>query len=72
MKQLQTKEKQLKELYTIFSKELLFVVLQDFLPQLEQTINSYLQQIVTYEVRFDIPSSYDDTIELEISIHDEK
>lgn len=70
LKQLQQDETYIKELYTIFSKELLFVVLQDFLPQLEQTINSYLAQVVDYEIRFQMPTEDGDTIELDIEIHD--
>ena len=52
---LKEEEKRLKNLYTIFSQELLLVVLQDFLPTLEEVMNSYLSQMVEYEVRFHLP-----------------
>lgn len=68
---LQEELKKLKNLYQIFSKELLVVVLQDFLPQLEEVINAYLSQVVEYEVRFLTPTSVDDSLELDITVHDD-
>ena len=55
VKQLEEKLVITKDLYQIFSKELMIVVLQDFLPSLQEVINSYLSQIVAYEVRFVTP-----------------
>lgn len=69
---LQQQEKRLKELYAIFSKELMVVVLQDFLPSLQDVLNSYLAQIVDYEVRFTSPVDEWAQLELDIEIHDEK
>lgn len=63
--------KRVKALYTIFAKELMVVVLQDFLPQLQEVINANLAQVVSYQVRFEIPASVDETLELDIMIVDE-
>lgn len=70
--QLKEQEKMVKELYTIFSKELLLVVLQDFLPMLEEVMNTYLAEMVDYEVRFQLPQEMWEKIELQIDIIDEK
>jgi DNA repair exonuclease SbcCD ATPase subunit len=51
---------------------LMIVVLQDFLPALQEILNSYLAQIVWYEVRFLQPENEWDQLELDIEIHDEK
>jgi len=72
LSRLEHQEGLLKELLTIFQKELLIVVLQDFLPVLEEIINTYLAQVVTFVLRFELPTSLQDSIELNIRIHDEK
>lgn len=69
---LKDEETRLKNLYTIFSQELLLVVLQDFLPTLEEVMNTYLAQMVWYEVRFHLPVASWEKIELHIHIVDEK
>ncbi len=64
-----------KDLYQIFNKELMVVVLQDFLPALQEILNSFLAQIVEYEVRFLTPDDSDSTwgqLELDIQIIDNK
>jgi len=61
-----------KELYQIFSKELMIVVLQDFLPSLQEVLNSYLAQLVDYQVKFRTPNSDGDQLELDIDVIDEK
>lgn len=54
------------------------VVLQDFLPTLEEVLNSYLGQLVDYQVKFLTPTSTAETnstasaLELDIQIIDEK
>lgn len=68
---LEDRIQKVKALYQIFSKELLVVVLQDFLPQLEDVINAFLAQVVAYEVRFASPKNVDDSLELDITIIDE-
>ena len=72
IKQLKEKEIQLKNLYQIFSKDLLFYVLQDSLPQLQELINTFLHQLVEYTVHFHLPETLDEKMELTIEIHDEK
>ena len=72
VKQLDEKLSITKDLYQIFSKELMIVVLQDFLPSLQEVINSYLSQIVEYEVRFMTPEEEWSQLELDIQIVDEK
>ena len=71
IRELQDKESILKDLLQIFQKELLIVVLQDFLPVLEEVINSYLQQIVPFSLRFELPKTMQEQIELAIWIEDE-
>lgn len=61
-----------KELTTIFSKELMVVALQDFLPNLESVINTFLDGVVDYQIRFLTPESVSDTLELDIEIHDHR
>jgi DNA repair exonuclease SbcCD ATPase subunit len=68
---LQDKEGVLKDLLHIFQKELLLVVLQDFLPVLEEVINSYLQQVVNFSLRFELPKTIQEQMELLIWIEDE-
>lgn len=70
VKQLQETEKMLSDLTTIFSKELLLLVLQDFLPSLQEVMNSYLAQLVEYTVHFELQKSTSDKLELEISVND--
>lgn len=72
LKKLQDTLKKTKELYHIFSKELMIVVLQDFLPSLEAALNTYLAQLVDYQVSFKTPNSDGDQLELDIDIIDEK
>ena len=72
IKILQEKLKKTKELYQIFSKELMIVVLQDFLPSLQEVLNSYLAQLVDYQVVFRTPNSEGDQLELDIDVIDEK
>ncbi len=57
-----------KDLYQIFSKELMIVVLQDFLPTLEEVINSHLSQIVDYQIKFVTPTDDEQTTQLELDI----
>jgi len=70
VKQLQEKEKMLTDLANIFSKELLLLVLQDFLPSLQEVMNSYLAQLVDYTVQFELQKSASDKLELEITVTD--
>ena len=71
-KQLKEQEQIITDLYAIYSKELMLVVLQDFLPSLEQAINANLAQVVDYEIKFELIKKTGDKLELEIFVLDEK
>lgn len=71
-KKLEQQDVMLKQLVDIFSKELLYVVLDDFLPQLETLINAFLAQMVPYTIHFYLPQASDEKMELAIEVHDEK
>ena len=67
---LQHEEKILTDLYNIFSKELMLMVLEDFLPQMENIMNNFLSQVVDYQVKFEYITKSSDKIELEVNILD--
>lgn len=69
---LEEQETILGNLYNIFSKELLLIVLQDHLPILNDIINSYLAQIVDYQIKLQLNKSDADKLELEAKIIDTK
>ena len=69
---LEEQETILGNLYTIFSKELLLLVLQDHLPVLNDIVNSYLSQIVDYQISLQLNKSDSEKLELEAKIIDEK
>ncbi len=68
---LEEQETILGNLYNIFSKELLLLVLQDHLPVLNDIINSYLAQIVDYQISLQLRND-GDKVELEAKIIDFK
>lgn len=72
VKQLQQEEEIVSNLYNIFSKELLLLVLQDHLPVLSDIINSYLAQVVEYQINFSLNKTSTDKLELLAQIFDEK
>lgn len=72
IKKLQEEEKMLDNMYIIFSKELMLVVLQEFLPSLADVINNLLAQVVDYELSFDLIKKSSDKLELDIQISDDK
>lgn len=72
IKKLQEEEMILNNLYQIFSRELLLVVLQDSLPILNDIINSFLSQVVDYQINFDLNKSDSEKLELDIKILDDK
>lgn len=72
VKALQEEEKMLGELYNIFAKELLLLVLQDSLPVLNDIINNYLTQVVDYQIKFTLEKTGSDKLELAASILDER
>ncbi len=68
---LEEQEKILGNLYTIFSKELLLIVIQEHLPVLNDIINIRLSSIVEYQIKLQLKNSWD-KVELEAKIIDEK
>lgn len=68
---LEEQETILGNLYNIFSKELLLLVLQDHLPVLNDIINNYLSQIVDYQISLQLRNEAD-KVELEAKIIDQK
>lgn len=64
-------EKRLTNLYNIFSKELLYLVLENSIPLLNDIINSYLSQIVDYSLQLNIVEE-NQKISMEAKIVDEK
>jgi DNA repair exonuclease SbcCD ATPase subunit len=70
LKQMQEEERICSALLTIFSKELLLVVLQEFLPTLEDVINNHLAQLVDWKLLFELKETT--KVELEIWIDDKK
>lgn len=65
---IQSRAKQVDELYTIVSKELTVMVLQEYLPILSDTINNLLSKVVEYRLGFSINPAWD---KLEIMIVDQ-
>ena len=70
--QLVIEEKQLNQLYQILSKELALLILQDHLPTLNDIINSFLNQVVDYQISLNLTKTSTDKIELEANIIDTK
>ena len=64
-------EKRLNELYNIFSKELLYLVLENSIPLLNEIINTYLSQVVDYSLSLNIIEE-NQKISMEAIIEDEK
>jgi len=71
-KKLEEQETILGNLYTIFSKELLLLVLQDHLPVVNDIINNYLSQIVDYQINLQLNKGNSEKVELEAKIIDSK
>jgi DNA repair exonuclease SbcCD ATPase subunit len=71
VKDLQQQEKLLSNLYTILSKEILLLALDEYLPVLSEIINSFLVQVVDYQITMKITESTE-KLELEAKIYDEK
>ena len=70
-KQLQEDEKKLGRLYSILSKEIVFLALNDYLPVLSDVINNYLSQCVDYTLKMQIDENAD-KLELQVSVIDSK
>ena len=65
------REKRLSALYTVFSKELLYVVLESSLPMLNAIINSYLSQVVDYSLTLSIAEE-NEKLSMQALIEDQK
>lgn len=74
IKQLKEDEKVLTDLYQIFARELLLIVVQKNLPLLQDLMNSYLSQVVDYQLQMEIDkkSATNDNIELFVTVIDER
>ena len=70
-KQLQEDEKKLGRLYSILSKEIVFLALNDYLPVLSDVINNYLSQCVDYTLKMQIDENAD-KLELNVKVIDSK
>ena len=70
-KQLQEDEKKLSRLYSILSKEIVFLALDDYLPVLSDVINDYLSQCVDYTIKMQIVENWE-KLELDAKILDSK
>jgi chromosome segregation ATPase len=71
IKDLQHQEKLLTNLYTILSKEILLFALDEYLPVLSEIINSFLVQVVDYQISMKITETAE-KLELEAKIYDAK
>jgi DNA repair exonuclease SbcCD ATPase subunit len=71
IKDLQQQEKLLGNLYIILSKEILLIALEEYLPVLSEIINSFLVQVVDYQIMMKITETTE-KLELEAKIYDEK
>lgn|GEM_PF-5178474 len=74
VQQLQEQEKIVSDLYQIFAKELLLIVVQKNLPVLQDAMNSYLSQVVDYQLQMEIDkkSANSDNIDLLVTIIDQR
>lgn len=72
IKQLKEKEKILSDLYLVFSKELLLIVVQSNLPQIQDLMNMYLSQVVDYQLVMEIDkkSTSTESLELFVTVQD--
>jgi len=61
----------LNVLYSILSKELLLFILESYLPVLTEIINTYLAQVVDYEISIKLKENTD-KLELETKVLDSK
>ena len=71
VKKLTEEEKILSNLYTILNKELLLFVLSEYLPVLSEIINTYLVNVVDYQISIKLRET-SGQLELETKIIDSK
>ncbi len=71
LNKLKQEEKIVKDLYQVFSKELLLFVLEWYLPILTDIINSFLAQVVEYSIDIKLIQKRDN-LEMDVKVYDEK
>lgn len=71
LSKLKEEEKMVKNLYWIFSKELLLFVLEWYLPILTDIINSFLAQVVEYTIDIKLLQK-NDNLEMDVRVYDDK
>ena len=71
LSKLKEEEKIVKNLYWIFSKELLLFVLEWYLPILTDIINSFLAQVVDYTIDIKLLQK-NENLEMDVRVYDEK
>jgi hypothetical protein len=71
LNKLKQEEKIVKDLYQVFSKELLLFVLEGYLPILTDIINSFLSQVVEYSIDIKLIQKRDN-LEMDVKVYDEK
>jgi hypothetical protein len=71
LNKLKQDEKIVKDLYQIFSKELLLFVLEGYLPILTDIINSFLAQVVEYHIDIKLIQKKEN-LEMDVKVYDEK
>lgn len=59
-------------IYNVLNKELVLMVLDNYIPAIEDIINSMLAQVVDYSLKFRLIKTKSDKVELEIVAIDEK
>ncbi len=72
VEKLKEEKKIVTDLHNIFSKELMLMILEGFLPNLFEIINSNLAKVVDFELRFELKKTKSWKLELEIFVNDEK
>lgn len=72
LKQLEEREWILGNLYQLFAKELLLVVLDENIPQLNSIVNAYLTNVVDYTLDMQVVQWSKNSISLEMDIIDPK
>ena len=65
-------DKRYSNIYNILNKELVLMVLDNYIPAIEDIINSMLAQVVDYTLKFRLIKTKSDKVELEIVANDEK
>lgn len=65
-------DKRYSNIYNILNKEIVLLVLDNYIPAIEEIINSMLSQVVDYTLKFKLVKTKSDKVELEIVAIDDK